>query len=120
MQRYLAHVGSTQPLPASFPQPASIPQATQVRLMQMEGSGPCGGTWRRMWCRAAGPAAARFAHVQDMDAAATALVLHLGSGMRLQSQAALRLAISRLIEERVAAVVGVADVRRWLLIIGGA
>ena len=64
--------------------------------------------------------AARFAHVQDMDEAATSLVFRLGMGMRLQSQPAMRLAISRLIEERVANVVGIEEVRRWLLIIGEA
>ena len=56
--------------------------------------------------------------MQDMDAAATSLVFHLGFGRRLQSQAALRLAISRLIEERVACIVGIENARRWLLIIG--
>ena len=56
--------------------------------------------------------------MQDMDQAATALVFELGFGMRLQSPDAMRLAISRLIEERVGLVEGVSDVRRWLRIIG--
>lgn len=62
----------------------------------------------------------RFAHVQDMDEAATSLVFHFGFAQRLQSQDAMALAISRLIEERVALVEGITDVRRWLLIIGKA
>ena len=60
----------------------------------------------------------RFAHVQDMDKAATTLVFSFSMGLRLQSKAALGLAVSRLIEERVGLAEGMADVRKWLLIIG--
>jgi hypothetical protein len=55
-----------------------------------------------------------------MNEAATSLEVRMACGLRLQSRAAMRLAISRLIEERVAEVVGIQDVRRWLLVIGGA
>ena len=60
----------------------------------------------------------RFAHIQDMDTAATTLVFTFSVGLRLQSKAALGLAVSRLIEERVGLAEGMADVRKWLLIIG--
>ena len=59
-----------------------------------------------------------FAHIQDMDTATTTLVFTFSMGLRLQSQAALGLAVSRLIEERVGLAEGMADVRKWLLIIG--
>lgn len=62
--------------------------------------------------------ACRFAHTQDLDTGATTLAFELGQGMRLQSRDAMWLAISRLIEERVGQLQGVADVRRWLLTIG--
>ena len=60
----------------------------------------------------------RFAHIQDMDKGATTLVFTFSMGLRLQSKAALGLAVSRLIEERVGLAEGMADVRKWLLIIG--
>ena len=60
----------------------------------------------------------RFAHVQDMDQATTTFVFTFSMGLRLQSQAALGLAVSRLIEERVGLAEGMADVRKRLLIIG--
>ena len=60
----------------------------------------------------------RFAHIQDMDNAATTLVFTFSMGLRLQSKAALGLAVSWLIEERVGLAEGMADVRKWLLIIG--
>ena len=56
--------------------------------------------------------------MQDMDQAATALVFEFGFGLRLHSQDAMRLAISRLIEERVGLLEGIPNVRRWLRIIG--
>ena len=62
--------------------------------------------------------ACRFAHTQDLDTGATTLAFELGQGMRLQSRDAMWLAISRLIEERVGQLQGVAEVRRWLLTIG--
>lgn len=64
--------------------------------------------------------ARRFAHMQDLDVGTTSLVFELGQGMRLQSREAMWLAISRLIEERVAQLQGVADLRHWLLLIGQA
>lgn len=59
----------------------------------------------------------RFAHIQDMDTGSTTLVFSLFTGIRLQSEAAMGLAISRLIEERVGLAEGMADVRKWLLIV---
>jgi len=56
--------------------------------------------------------------VQDLDAATASLVFTFGMGMRWNCKGALSLAISRVIEERVGHAVGVADVRKWLIIIG--
>ena len=52
-----------------------------------------------------------------MDKAAITLVFTFSIGLRLQSKAALGLAVSRLIEERIGLAEGMADVRKWLLII---
>ena len=59
----------------------------------------------------------RFAHIQDMDRGSTTLVFTFYNGMRLQSRAAMGVAISRLIEERVGLAEGMEDVRKWLIII---
>ncbi|BDA49058.1 probable hypoxia-inducible factor 1-alpha inhibitor [Coccomyxa sp. Obi] len=56
-------------------------------------------------------------NLSDLDMGATTLGFELGQGMRLQSRDAMWVAISRLIEERVGQLQGVADVRRWLLTI---
>lgn len=52
-----------------------------------------------------------------MDSASTNLVFTFYAGMRLQSEAAMGIAISRLIEERVGLAEGMEDVRKWLVII---
>ena len=52
-----------------------------------------------------------------MDNAATTLIFTFFPGMRLQSRAAMGLAMSRLLEERVGLAEGIADVRKWLIII---
>ena len=55
-----------------------------------------------------------------MDSAGTTLVFTFYAGMRLQSEAAMGVAISRLIEERVGLAEGMEDVRKWLIIISKA
>jgi hypothetical protein len=60
----------------------------------------------------------RFAHVQDLDSGATCLSFTMGMGLQLQSQDAMCVAMSRLIEERIGKAEGVENVRKWLLIIG--
>ena len=60
----------------------------------------------------------RFAHVQDMDAGATSLSFRLGVGMRLPGLGEAAAAAARRLEERVGAAEGIANIRRWLLIIG--
>jgi len=55
-----------------------------------------------------------------MDSASTTLVFTFYAGMRLQSKAAMGIAISRLIEERVGLAEGMEDVRKWLIIISRA
>ncbi len=52
-----------------------------------------------------------------MDRGSTTLVFTFYPGMRLQSKAAMGVAISRLIEERVGLAEGMEDVRKWLIII---
>ena len=64
--------------------------------------------------------ACRFAHIQDMVRGSTTLVFTFYPGMRLQSRAAMGVAISRLIEERVGLAEGMEDVRKWLIIISAA
>ena len=59
----------------------------------------------------------RFAHIQDMARGSTTLVFTFYPGMRLQSRAAMGVAISRLIEERVGLAEGMEGVRKWLIII---
>lgn len=55
-----------------------------------------------------------------MDSASCTLVFTFYAGMRLQSEAAMGVAISRLIEERVGLAEGMEDVRKWLIIISKA
>ena len=62
------------------------------------------------WCR--------FAHVQDMDAGATSLAFRLGVGRRLPGPGEAAAAAARRLEERIGAAEGIANIRRWLLIIG--
>lgn len=64
----------------------------------------------RRWCR--------FAHVQDMDAGATSLAFRLGVGTRLPGPGEAAAAAARRLEERIGAAEGIANIRRWLLIIG--
>ena len=60
----------------------------------------------------------RFAHVHDMDAGATSLAFHLGVGLRLPGPGEAAAAAARRLEERIGAAEGIANIRRWLLIIG--
>ncbi len=53
-----------------------------------------------------------------MDAGSTCLAVRMGAGMRLQGAGAAAAAAARRLEERVGAAEGIANVRRWLLIIG--
>ena len=53
-----------------------------------------------------------------MDAGATSLALRLGLGMRLPGTGETAAAAARRLEERIGAAEGIANIRRWLLIIG--
>ena len=82
--------------------------------------GSSSSTLKILWRYAKWSDVCRFAHVQDMARGATTLVFTFYPGMRLQSKAAMGVAISRLIEERVGLAEGMDDVRKWLIIISRA
>eukprot|EP00887_Chlorella_sp_A99_P002105 scaffold21.g2105.t1 len=59
-----------------------------------------------------------FAHVQHLEAESLGLTFRLAQGSRPPAAAAAPLRLSRVVEERVAALEGLSDVRHWCQVIG--
>jgi len=58
-----------------------------------------------------------FVHAQDLDAETVRLNLRVSRGRRLRSEAAVPLEVSRLLEERAAALASVREVHHWLSVV---
>ena len=69
-------------------------------------------------CRRGLPLPHRFVHVQHLEAESLSLTFRLHQGSRPPTAAAAPLRLSRTVEERVADLEGLADVRHWMQLIG--